>query len=157
MSPRSVDNPRPGLIDALIELVIDGRPAPDMEILGMLTLLIGGGFDTTTALTAHSLEWLGQNPDQRERLIHEHDTLLDSATEEFLRFYTPAPGDGRTFCRGRRDQRNPVQRGRTAVHLLGHGQPRPIVFPSPTRSSWTEKVTATSDSALASIAASGPT
>jgi cytochrome P450 len=69
-----------------------------MEILGMLTLLIGGGFDTTTALTAHSLEWLGQNLDQRERLIRERDTLLDSATEEFLRFYTPAPGDGRTFA-----------------------------------------------------------
>ena len=89
--------PRPGLINALIELRINGEPAPDMEILGMLTLFIGGGFDTTTALTAHSLEWLGQNPDQRQRLIDERDTLLDSATEEFLRFYTPAPGDGRTF------------------------------------------------------------
>ncbi|KKC06957.1 cytochrome P450 [Mycobacterium nebraskense] len=90
--------PRPGLINALVELRIDGEPAPDMEILGMLTLLIGGGFDTTTALTAHSLEWLGQNPDQRQRLIDERDTLLDLATEEFLRFYTPAPGDGRTFA-----------------------------------------------------------
>lgn len=92
------DNPRPGIIDGLLKLRIDGQPPPDMEILGMLTLLIGGGFDTTTALTAHSLEWLGQNPDQRERLIRERDTLLDSATEEFLRFYTPAPGDGRTFA-----------------------------------------------------------
>ena len=91
------DNPRPGIIDGLLKLRIDGQPAPDMEILGMLTLLIGGGFDTTTALTAHSLEWLWQNPDQRERLRRERDTLLDSATEEFLRFYTPAPGDGRTF------------------------------------------------------------
>ena len=91
------ENPRPGIINALIDLRIDGEPAPDMEILGMLTLLIGGGFDTTTALTAHSLEWLGENPDQRERLIRERDTLLDPATEEFLRFYTPAPGDGRTF------------------------------------------------------------
>ena len=91
------DNPRPGMIDGLLKLRIDGQPAPDMEILGMLTLLIGGGFDTTTALTAHSLEWLWQNPDQRERLRRERDTLLDSATEEFLRFYTPAPGDGRTF------------------------------------------------------------
>ena len=92
------ENPRPGIIDGLLKLRIDGQPPPDMEILGMLTLLIGGGFDTTTALTAHSLEWLGQNPDQRERLIRERDTLLDSATEEFLRFYTPAPGDGRTFA-----------------------------------------------------------
>jgi cytochrome P450 len=91
------EHPRPGIIDALVKLQVDGQPAPDMEILGMLTLLIGGGFDTTTALTAHSLEWLGEHPDQRRRLIQERETLLDSATEEFLRFYTPAPGDGRTF------------------------------------------------------------
>jgi cytochrome P450 len=68
-----------------------------LEILGMLGLVIGGGFDTTTALTAHSLEWLSEHPDQREQLSRERDGLLDPATEEFLRFFTPAPGDGRTF------------------------------------------------------------
>ncbi|MFD6103216.1 cytochrome P450, partial [Nocardia salmonicida] len=66
--------------------------------LGMLGLLIGGGFDTTTALTAHALEWLSENPDQRETLSRDRDELLDSATEEFLRYYTPAPGDGRTIA-----------------------------------------------------------
>ena len=89
--------PRPGVINALLSMRIDGKPAPDIEILGMLVLLIGGGFDTTTALTAHALEWLSQNPEQRQRLSRDRDTLLDPATEEFLRFYTPAPGDGRTF------------------------------------------------------------
>jgi cytochrome P450 len=89
--------PRPGLIDALARLRINGEPAPDIELIGMLMLLIGGGFDTTTALTAHALEWLSQHPDQRERLSRERTTLLDSATEEFLRFFTPAPGDGRTI------------------------------------------------------------
>ena len=76
---------------------IDGEPAPDLEILGNLGLVIGGGFDTTTALTAHSLEWLSENPAERERLSKNRDTLLDPATEEFLRYFTPAPGDGRTF------------------------------------------------------------
>lgn len=90
-------NPRPGLVNALLQMRIDGAPPPEDELLGMLNLLIGGGFDTTTALTAHALEWLGQNPEERARLSRERDTLLDSATEEFLRFYTPAPGDGRTF------------------------------------------------------------
>jgi cytochrome P450 len=89
--------PRPGLVNALLELRINGEPAPDLELLGVLGLLIGGGFDTTTALTAHALEWLSENPAERERLSRERDTLLDSATEEFLRFYTPAPGDGRTI------------------------------------------------------------
>ncbi|WP_029431388.1 cytochrome P450 [Blastococcus sp. URHD0036] len=89
--------PRPGLIDGLIRADISGHSPDDMEVLSQVTLLIGGGFDTTTALTAHALEWLSENPDQRERLVREWDDLRDSATEEFLRFYTPAPGDGRTF------------------------------------------------------------
>ncbi|HEY1699874.1 MAG TPA: cytochrome P450 [Trebonia sp.] len=91
------ENPRPGLIDALVKAEIDGTNPDDLELAGVLMLLIGGGFDTTTALTAHSLEWLGEHPAERERLSAERDSLLDSATEEFLRFYTPAPGDARTI------------------------------------------------------------
>jgi cytochrome P450 len=90
------ENPRPGLIDALVTAEISGRHPEDIEILGIVMLLIGGGFDTTTALTAHSLEWLSEHPGERDRLSRERGTLLDSATEEFLRFYTPAVGDGRT-------------------------------------------------------------
>jgi cytochrome P450 len=92
------ENPRPGLINALITADIGGRRPDDMDVLGAAGLLLGGGFDTTTALTAHSLEWLSENPDQRKRLIRHWDELRDSATEEFLRFYTPAPGDGRTIA-----------------------------------------------------------
>jgi cytochrome P450 len=89
--------PRPGMIGALAHGEVNGRPPDDRELLGVLFLLLGGGFDTTTALTAHALEWLGEHPGQRERLSAERDTLLDTATEEFLRFFTPAPGDGRTI------------------------------------------------------------
>ncbi|WP_439956909.1 cytochrome P450 [Nocardia miyunensis] len=91
------ENPRPGLIDALARMTVDGEKPADVELLGQLALLIGGGFDTTTALTAHSLEWLSQHPDERETLSRERELLLNSATEEFLRFFTPAPGDGRTL------------------------------------------------------------
>ncbi|WP_280313323.1 cytochrome P450 [Nocardia abscessus] len=92
------ENPRPGLIHAVASAPVNGEPLPDMEILGMLSLLIGGGFDTTTALTAHALEWLSEHPGERETLSRERDLLLDSATEEFLRYYTPAPGDARTIA-----------------------------------------------------------
>jgi cytochrome P450 len=92
------ENPRPGIIDALARLRIDGEPPPDMELVGMLNLLIGGGFDTTTALTAHALEWLSEHPDERDRLSRDRAALLNPATEEFLRFFTPAPGDGRTIA-----------------------------------------------------------
>lgn len=91
------ENPRPGIVNALLQMRIDGQPAPELEILGNLGLVIGGGFDTTTALTAHSLEWLSEHPDERELLSRQRATLLDPATEEFLRYFTPAAGDGRTF------------------------------------------------------------
>ncbi|MGN0123834.1 MAG: cytochrome P450 [Rhodococcus sp. (in: high G+C Gram-positive bacteria)] len=91
------ENPRPGMVDAVARATIDGETPDDLELLGVLSLLIGGGFDTTTALTSHALEWLSQNPDQREILSDQRDTLLDSATEEFLRFFCPSAGDGRTF------------------------------------------------------------
>jgi cytochrome P450 len=90
--------PRPGMISALINATINGEPANDEDITGALALLIGGGFDTTTALTAHSLEWLYENPAERERLRADLPSLLDPATEEFLRYYTPAPGDARTIA-----------------------------------------------------------
>ena len=152
------ENPRPGLINALLQLRIDGEPAPDLEILGNLGLIIGGGFDTTTALTAHSLEWLSENPDQRELLSRERDTLLNPATEEFLRFYTPAPGDGRTFAEDVEVEGTPVQGGRATVDLLGDGQPRPVgVRRARTRSSWTVRATGTSASASVCTAASAPT
>jgi cytochrome P450 len=91
-------NPRPGLVNALINADITGRKPEDYDVFGAVSLLIGGGFDTTTALTAHSLEWLSEHTDQRSRLIATWEELRDSATEEFLRFYTPAPGDGRTIA-----------------------------------------------------------
>jgi cytochrome P450 len=90
-------HPRPGLVDALARAEINGKTPDDFELLGVMGLLIGGGFDTTTALTAHALEWLSQHPAERERLSRDRDELLDSATEEFLRYYTPAPGDARTI------------------------------------------------------------
>ena len=91
--------PRPGMVDALVTGEVCGAPISDDDIRDTVILLIGGGFDTTTSLTAHALEWLSEHPAERDRLRADPHGLLDSATEEFLRFYTPAPGDGRTVTR----------------------------------------------------------
>ncbi len=126
-------SPRPGLVNALLEMRIDGAPPPEDELLGMLNLLIGGGFDTTTALTAHALEWLGQNPAERERLSRERATLLDSATEEFLRFYTPAPGDGRTFSADVELDGVRFKEGERLYISWSMANRDPSVFPDPNR------------------------
>lgn len=94
---KSDPNARPGLTLALIDATIGGAPTSHRDIIEALNLLIGGGFDTTTALTSHALEWLSENPAERRRLHSNLATMLDSATEEFLRFYTPAVGAARTI------------------------------------------------------------
>ena len=88
-------NPRPGIIKALVEAEVNGQPLDDFGILGTVFLVVGGGLDTTTAFTSSVWQWLFQNPTEKARLLADH-SLLDLATEEFLRFFTPAQGDART-------------------------------------------------------------
>ncbi len=124
-------NPRPGMVDGLIKGDVGGVAPSDDDIRDTLMLLIGGGFDTTTALTAHSLEWLGDHPDQRDRLRHDLDRLLGPATEEFLRFYTPAPGDGRTVtCDYELSGRKLQERDRLWLSWAMANRD-PSVFPNP--------------------------
>jgi cytochrome P450 len=124
-------SPRPGMIDALVRAEINGKTPPDMELLGVIALVIGGGFDTTTALTAHSLEWLSEHPDERERLSRERDALLDRATEEFLRFYTPAPGDGRTISADCEIAGTQFKEGERLWLSWAMSNRDPSVFPNP--------------------------
>jgi cytochrome P450 len=126
-------NPRPGLVNALVQLRLDGEPAPDLDLFGMLGLIIGGGFDTTTALTAHALEWLSENPQQRELLSRERASLLDSATEEFLRYFTPASGDGRTFSTDCEIVDTSFKEGERLWISWAMANRDPAVFPDPNR------------------------
>lgn len=127
------ENPRPGVIDALARLRIDGQAPPDIELVGMLNLLIGGGFDTTTALTAHALEWLAQNPNERTRLSEQRDTLLNPATEEFLRYFTPAPGDARTISEDMNLNRIALKEGDRLWLSWAMANRDPAVFSEPDR------------------------
>ncbi len=124
-------SPRPGMVNALVDASICGKPPTDEDIRDTLGLLIGGGFDTTTALTSHALEWLSQNPAQRDRLRADIPGLLDTATEEFLRFYTPAPGDGRTVTCGYELSGKHLEEGDRLWLSWAMANRDPSVFPDP--------------------------
>ncbi len=124
-------NPRPGMIDALARAEINGTVPQDFELLGVISLLIGGGFDTTTALTSHALEWLSEHPGERARLSAERDTLLNPATEEFLRFFTPAPGDGRTISADCEIAGQRFKEGERVYLSWAMSNRDPEVFPNP--------------------------
>ncbi|BBX95016.1 hypothetical protein MLAC_03100 [Mycobacterium lacus] len=124
-------NPRPGLVSALLEMRIDGEPAPDLETFGNLGFVIRGGFETTTVLTAHALEWLSQHPGLRALLNTRRETPLDPAAEEFLRYFTAAPGDGQTFSEDV-ELMGSTSRRASGLDFVGDGKPRPV-GPGPLR------------------------
>lgn len=84
-----------GLISALVTAEIDGEPVPIDMVLSMVNLVMAGGFDTTTAVTANALIYLADHPEQRQLLIENPD-MIPRACEEFLRYFAPQQGLART-------------------------------------------------------------
>ena len=87
--------PEDDVISYLTTESIAERPMTDDEILSIIALLIVGGVGTTTSLTSQSLVWLSQHRDQHERLLGD-PRHMQTATEEFLRYFTPVQGLART-------------------------------------------------------------
>jgi len=81
-------NPADDLISELLHTEIDGQPIEESVILGMSSLLLIAGVDTTWSSIGSSLWHLASHPGDRRRLVAEPD-LLPTAIEEFLRAYSP--------------------------------------------------------------------
>jgi hypothetical protein len=76
------------LITLLVETEIDGEGLDRRHLLGTCFLLLLAGIDTTWSALGSSLWHLATHPDDQARLRAEPE-LLDTAIEEFLRFYSP--------------------------------------------------------------------
>ncbi|MGI9162952.1 MAG: cytochrome P450 [Mycobacterium sp.] len=89
------DNPADDLLTFLLQSKIDGELLSEEEILKICFLQLIGGVDTSTGLLSHTYVWLSEHPDEQKRLLDEPQ-LLKRATEEFLRWVSPAPALART-------------------------------------------------------------
>lgn len=68
------------------------RELTQFEILDCIFIVLLAGLDTTQGVLSFATEYLATHPEQRRELV-ENPEILDSAVEEFLRFYAPvAPG-----------------------------------------------------------------
>ncbi len=81
---------RPGddLISDLLRAEVDGRPVPEEHVLGMATLTLIAGVDTTWSAIGSALWHLAAHPADRQRLVTE-PALMPTAIEELLRAYSP--------------------------------------------------------------------
>jgi hypothetical protein len=80
--------PRDDLMSKLMAAEVDGRPVPDLHLLGTCLLLVIAGIDTTWSSIGSALWHLAQHPEDRRRLVDEPG-LIGSAVEELLRAYSP--------------------------------------------------------------------
>jgi cytochrome P450 len=85
----------PGMIADLARAEIDGEPIDAETCAELVTMIIGGGEETTVAAIVTMLRFLAENPEEKQRLLDHHD-LLPSAVDEIIRFTTPAMGNART-------------------------------------------------------------
>ncbi|MER7015758.1 cytochrome P450 [Saccharopolyspora sp. NPDC000359] len=93
--PQRRADPGDDLISFLTQVEIDGEKISDDDIVAVCNAVIPGGVDTTTALLASTLDYLDRNPEARRRLIDSPEQI-PAACDEFLRYYTPVVGVGRT-------------------------------------------------------------
>lgn len=80
--------PRPGVVSELLKAELDGAPVPDFLIQGVLNLFMFGGLDTTQAVIGSALVHLSRNPDMK-KFLRDNPDQIASATEEYLRMYSP--------------------------------------------------------------------
>ncbi|WP_433280019.1 cytochrome P450 family protein [Pseudonocardia xinjiangensis] len=81
-------HPDDALISGLIEVAEDGDRLSEGELIGMATLLLIAGHETTVNLIGNGLLALLTHPEQLA-LLRERPDLLPSAVEEFLRWDSP--------------------------------------------------------------------
>ncbi len=82
-------NPRPGLVNSLMNAEVDGSRLTEEEIVANLIVTMVGGQETTTNLIGNGLVSLLKNRDQLE-LLKGDSSILPSAIEELLRYESPS-------------------------------------------------------------------
>lgn len=101
---------RDDVIGHLVRQTVDGEPIDDRYLHSMILTTISGGVVTTTSLIAATLLHLSRFHADRQRLIDDPG-LWESATEEFLRRYTPVKAHARTVVKDTVVGGCPMKRG----------------------------------------------
>jgi cytochrome P450 len=78
----------------LLRSEVDGEPIAELDLLNIMFLLMFAGLDTVTSSLSCLFGWLGQHPDERDRLVADR-SLLPAAIEEILRYESPVPSGQR--------------------------------------------------------------
>jgi cytochrome P450 len=126
------EDPKDDLLSVLATMEVQGERLSDEDIASACGTIVAGGIDTTAAVVAGALKYLGEYSEDRQRLIDDPD-LIPQAMEEFLRFISPVTSLGRTAARDTELGGESIKAGDRLI-LMWHGANMDRrVFDDPTR------------------------
>lgn len=126
------DQPRDGLINALLTAEIDGDRLTEEEIIANCIVTMVGGQETTTNLIGNGMLTLLRHPDELERLRNDL-TLIPSAVEELLRYESPSQHTARICPEDTELGGKKIRKGQAVIAVMGAGNRDPERFPDPDR------------------------
>jgi methyl-branched lipid omega-hydroxylase len=128
-------NPRDDITTALMQAEIedeDGKHRLTAPELGsFFLLLVVAGNETTRNAISHGLLALTQNPDQRQVLLNDFDTVAPTAVEEIVRWATPVINFRRTATRDTVVGGQPIKEGEKVVLFYNSANRDERAFPDP--------------------------
>ena len=126
------EQPRDGLISALLAAEVDGDRLTEEEIIANCIVTMVGGQETTTNLIGNGVLTLLRHPHELERLRND-PTLLQSAVEELLRYESPSQHTARICPENTQLGGQKILKGQAVIAVMGAGNRDPQRFPDPDR------------------------
>ncbi|WP_030241301.1 cytochrome P450 [Streptomyces sp. NRRL S-350] len=128
--PKRRAHPGDDFISFLTQVEIGGEKLSDEDVVGVCNAVIPGGVDTTTALLASTLDYLDRNRDARKTLIDAPERIPE-VCDEFLRYFTPVMGAGRTAMADTTVDGCPIRKGERVLLSWAAANLDAKVFPQP--------------------------
>lgn len=126
------NEPRDGLIQAMMAAEVDGNRLTEEEIVANLIVTMVGGQETTTNLIGNGLLTLLRHPAEMNRLRSE-PALIPSAVEELLRFESPSQHTARLAPDDVELGGRSLRKRQAVIAVMGAGNRDPERFPDPDR------------------------
>ncbi|MEL7210330.1 MAG: cytochrome P450, partial [Actinomycetota bacterium] len=110
--------PSDDFISGFLAAEVEGHRLTPDDVADICYLFFLAGLDTVTASLDCMFAYLGQHPDQRDRLVDDPE-LIPHAIEEMLRWETPVPGVIRITTTDTEVGGCPISAGTRITPLLG--------------------------------------